>query len=101
MTEPLVREPEQNEAWRPPRDPGLVMGRPVEDRAFEAVEAGAGLAVGIAIGAAVAGPIGAAVGAAIGVVGGLTAGEFVERHAGRAATTTDATGPDRESLRPR
>ncbi len=38
---------------------GLVLGRPVEDRSFEMVEAGVRLAAGIAIGTAVAGPIAA------------------------------------------
>ncbi len=72
------------------REPGLVLGRPVEDRSFEAVETGIGLAAGAAIGTAVAGPIGAAVGGLIGAAAGLAAGEVVERAAGKAATTTDA-----------
>ena len=65
-------------------------GRPIEDRSFEAVETGIGLAAGAAIGTAVAGPIGAAVGGLIGAAAGLAAGEVVERAAGKAATTTDA-----------
>jgi hypothetical protein len=75
---------------------GLVFGRPVEDRAFEAVEAGAGLAVGVAIGAAVAGPVGATVGAVVGALGGLATGEVVERAVGLAATTTNATPADED-----
>lgn len=74
-----------------PDEPGLVAGRPVEDRSFEAVEAGIGLVAGIAIGSAIAGPIGAAVGGFVGVAGGFATGEVIERAVGRAATTTDAT----------
>ena len=78
----------------PPLDePGIVMGRPVEDRTFEAVETGLGMAAGLAIGAAVAGPIGAAVGALAGTAAGLFAGEAIERAAGAAATTTDCGRP--------
>ena len=77
-----------------PREPGLIAGRPVEDRSFEAVEAGVGLAAGIAIGSAIAGPIGAAVGGLVGVAGGIATGEIIERAVGRAATTTDASEPD-------
>ncbi len=73
---------------------GLILGRPVEDRSFEMVEAGVGLAAGIAIGTAVAGPIGSAVGGLIGAAAGIVAGEAVERAAGRAATTTDASEPE-------
>ncbi len=68
---------------------GVVMGRPVEDRSFEAVETGLGTAVGLAIGTAVAGPLGAAVGGLAGAAAGLLAGEAIERAAGPAATTTD------------
>jgi hypothetical protein len=76
-----------------PDEPGLIAGRPVEDRSFEAVEAGVGLAAGIAIGSAIAGPIGAAVGGIVGIAGGIATGEAVERAMGRVATTTDATRP--------
>ena len=83
---PIVGEPERaGEAG----EPGIVMGRPVEDRSFEAVETGLGMAVGLAIGTAVAGPIGAAVGGLAGAAAGLLAGEAIERAAGPAATTTD------------
>ena len=77
----------------PPEEPeeGLVLGRPVEDRTFEAVEAGAGMIAGMAFGTAVAGPVGTAVGGLIGAAAGLAAGEALERSVGRAATTTDAT----------
>jgi hypothetical protein len=74
-----------------PEEPGLIMGRPVEDRSFEAVEAGVGFAAGLAIGTAMAGPIGGAVGGLVGMAGGIAAGEVLERVAGRAATTTDAS----------
>jgi hypothetical protein len=77
-------------------EPNLVLSRPVEDRSFEAVEAGVGLAAGIAIGTAVAGPIGTAVGGLIGAAAGIFAGEALERAAGRAATTTDATDDESE-----
>lgn len=70
-------------------EPGLILGRPVEDRAFEAVETGLGIAVGLAIGTAVAGPIGAAAGGLAGAAAGLLAGEAIERAGGTAATTTD------------
>jgi phage tail tape-measure protein len=73
----------------------LILGRPVEDRGFEAVEAGMGFAAGLAIGTAVAGPIGAVVGSLVGLTGGIAAGEALERHIGLAATTTDAAS-DRE-----
>ena len=79
-------------------EPGLIHGRPVEDRSFELVEVGAGIAAGLAIGTAVAGPVGSAVGVIIGAAAGMIAGEAVERAVGRAATTTDAEDaedPDR------
>jgi uncharacterized protein YcfJ len=72
----------------------LVDGRPIEDRSFELVEIVAGATAGFAIGTAVAGPVGAVVGGAAGAVAGFAAGEAVERRAGRAATTTDATRPE-------
>lgn len=83
---PILGEPERSSEAD---EPGLIMGRPVEDRAFEAVETGLGVAVGLAIGTAVAGPIGAAVGGLAGAAAGLLAGEAIERAAGPAATTTD------------
>jgi hypothetical protein len=73
-------------------EPGLVLGRPAEDRTFEAVEIMACAATGVGIGAVVAGPIGAAVGGVAGVGVGILAGEAVERAAGPAATSTDASG---------
>ncbi len=69
---------------------GLVAGRPIEDRSFELVEVAAGAAAGLLIGTAVAGPIGTVVGGVAGAAAGLFTGEAVERHAGRAATTTNA-----------
>lgn len=75
-----------------PVDEGLLLGRPVEDRSFEMVETGAGLAAGAAVGAAIAGPVGAAAGALVGATMGIVGGEALERAEGRAATTTDA-GP--------
>jgi uncharacterized membrane protein len=98
MTQMLVRDETQDEA-RTDEEPGLIAGRPVEDRSFEVVEASVGLFAGAAIGAAVAGPIGGVVGGLIGLTGGITAGEAVERVVGRAATTTDATGPDPQGPR--
>lgn len=77
-----------------PGEPGLILGRPVEDRSFEAVEAGVGMVAGLAIGTAVAGPIGTAVGGLVGAAAGLVAGEAVERAVGRAAETTDVGGPE-------
>jgi hypothetical protein len=68
----------------------MLLGRPLEDRSFEAVEATAAFAAGVAIGTAVAGPIGAVVGGVVGLSGGVLAGEALERAVGRAATTTDA-----------
>ena len=73
-------------------EPGLVLGRPVEDRSFEIVETGVAAVVGVAIGTAVAGPVGAAVGGIIGGAVGLVSGEALERVEGRAAETTDAAG---------
>ncbi len=84
--------PESVEDTEGPIDEGLIAGRPVEDRSFEVVETGIGIAAGVAIGTAVAGPIGTAVGGLIGAAAGIVAGEAVERAAGRAATTTDASG---------
>ena len=80
------------------REPGLILGRPVEDRSFEAVEAGLGMVVGMAIGTAVAGPIGAAVGGLAGAGAGFLAGEAIERAAGPAATTTDCASLQGSSI---
>jgi hypothetical protein len=77
----------------------LLLGRPWEDRSFEAVEAGAGFAAGLAIGTAVAGPVGAVVGCIVGLTGGIAAGEALERAVGRAATTTDAGDHERPDNR--
>jgi hypothetical protein len=71
-------------------EPGLVLGRPAEDRTFEMVEMAAGAATGVGLGAAIGGPIGAAVGGVVGAAVGIAAGEAVERAAGAAATRTDA-----------
>jgi hypothetical protein len=81
-------EPEEAE------EPGLVSGRPSEDRGFEVVETGVGVAFGVAIGTAVAGPIGAAVGGVVGAAAGFMVGEASERAAGRAVATTDASEPE-------
>jgi hypothetical protein len=75
---------------RTEEDQGLILGRPLEDRSFEAVEAAAGLALGMAVGTAVAGPVGTVLGGVAGATLGLVAGEALERAEGRAATTTDA-----------
>ena len=80
-----------NEDTDVPAEPYLVLGRPIEDRSFEAVETGIGVAAGLIIGSAVAGPIGTAIGGIVGAAAGLIAGEAVERAVGEAATTTDAT----------
>jgi uncharacterized protein YcfJ len=91
----LVRDEElQAEAPAEPEEPGLVFGRPAEDRGFEVVEASVGVATGLVIGTAVAGPLGAAVGGVIGAAAGLMAGEAVERAAGKPATTMDAGEPE-------
>jgi hypothetical protein len=87
-TPPAVEEP------RPDPEPGLVMGRPVEDRSFEVVETAAAMVAGMAAGTVVAGPVGTAVGGVIGAAAGLMAAEALERAAGRAATTWDATASD-------
>lgn len=102
MTQMIVRERIPDEARQTPEkpeEPGLIAGRPVEDRSFEAVEAGVGLVAGIAIGSAIAGPIGAALGGLVGVAGGIATGEVIERAVGRAATTTDATTPEEPESR--
>lgn len=77
-----------------PAEPGLILGRPVEDRGFEAVEVTIGIAAGLTIGSAVAGPIGTAVGGLIGAAAGIVAAESLERAVGPAATTTNAGGPE-------
>jgi hypothetical protein len=92
MTESTVAE-EPGAGLETGFEDGLVWGRPVEDRSFEAVEIAAGASLGIAIGAAVAGPIGAGVGVVVGAAAALVAGEAIEHAAGRAAETTDATRP--------
>lgn len=84
--EPALDEVPLREAFI---EDGLVAGRPVEDRGFEAVEVGAGAVAGLIVGTAVAGPIGAAAGGLIGGAAALVAGEALERHEGRAAETTD------------
>ncbi len=97
MTQMITRERAADEStvWEGRRDEhNLLLGRPVEDRGFEAVEAGVGFAAGLAIGTAVAGPVGAVVGGLVGLTGGIAAGEALERAVGLAATTTDAS--DRE-----
>ena len=76
---------------------GLIPGRPVEDRSFEAVEASVGMAAGLVIGTAIAGPIGTVVGGLVGAAAGLVAGEAIERAAGPAATRTDCGGPSASS----
>jgi hypothetical protein len=92
---PVLGEPERaGEAGQQ----GIILGRPVEDRSFEIVETGLGMAAGLVIGTAVAGPIGAAVGGLAGAAAGLLAGEAVERAAGPAATTTDCEGPLESSI---
>lgn len=73
----------------------LVPTRPAEDRTFEAVEVALGVAAGGAIGGAIAGAAGVALGVVVGAVIGATAGEVVERLAGPAATTMDATASPR------
>lgn len=91
-----AEEPEPSSPPVPSDEPGLVLGRPIEDRSFEMVEVGACTAAGIAIGTAVAGPVGTAVGGLVGAAAGLVAGEAVERVVGRVGTTTDA-GPRTEA----
>jgi hypothetical protein len=91
MTQTIERERAPEAAQEGAGEPNLIFGRPVEDRGFEAVEAGIGFAAGLAIGTAVAGPIGAFVGCLAGITGGIAAGEAVERAVGRAATTTNAS----------
>ncbi len=81
-----------------PIEENLILGRPIEDRSFEAVEASLGALTGIAVGAAVGGPVGAAVGGIVGVAAGVAAGEAVERKVGRAAETTCAV--DEEPTEP-
>ncbi|MBI3747380.1 MAG: hypothetical protein HY262_00805 [Chloroflexi bacterium] len=99
MTQTLVREPEPPDATVARGEPELfveqdmLLGRPLEDRSFEAVEATAAFAAGLAIGTVVAGPVGAVVGGLVGLSGGVVVGEAVERAVGRAATTTDAAEP--------
>ena len=91
MIEQAVHDPEAEVVGTPVlEEPSLIMGRPVEDRGFEVVEAGVGACAGLAIGTAVAGPIGTVVGGVVGAAAGLLAGERIERAAGHAAETMDA-----------
>jgi hypothetical protein len=69
-------------------EPGLLFGRPVEDRSFETVELAAGAALGFALGALI-GPLTAVVGALVGAAVGATAAEVVEELAGIVTRTTD------------
>jgi hypothetical protein len=102
MTQTIVRDPVHADVEAAPSgfdasvERDMLLGRPLEDRSFEAVEATAAFAAGLAIGTAVAGPVGAVVGGLVGLSGGLVAGEALERAVGRAATTTDAA--DHEAL---
>jgi hypothetical protein len=89
---PVEHAEETAQVGQPPEQ-GLIAGRPLEDRSFEAVEVGVGASLGLAIGAAVAGPIGAAAGVVVGAAAAVVAGEAIERAAGHAAETTDATEP--------
>ena len=74
-----------------PPERNLVLGRPVEDRSFEVVEAGVGISLGMAVGTAVAGPVGTAVGGPLQGFARDDGSSTAEQAAGRAATTTDAT----------
>lgn len=102
MTTSAVQEPPPPEIETTRAEPDdwierdMLLGRPLEDRSFEAVEATAAFAAGVAIGTVVAGPIGAVVGGVVGLSGGVIAGEALERAVGRAAMTTDAA--DHESI---
>lgn len=96
QTRATLEPPESPAPAHEPVEPNLVLGRPVEDRSFEVVEAGVGISLGMAIGTAVAGPIGTAVGGVLGGAAAIVAGEAIERAAGRAAMTTDATGDEPE-----
>lgn len=92
MTEQSVPAPrDETPSADEQSEPGLIAGRPVEDRSFEMVEVGVGASLGLAIGAAVAGPIGAAAGVVVGGAAAFVASEAIERAAGHAAETTDAT----------
>jgi hypothetical protein len=71
-------------------EPGLLFGRPVEDRSFETVELAAGAALGLALGA-LAGPLTAVVGAIVGAAVGATAAEVLEELAGGVTRTTDTS----------
>lgn len=71
-------------------EPGLLFGRPVEDRSFETVELAAGAALGLALGALV-GPLTAVIGAFVGAAVGATAAEIVEELAGAVTRTTDTS----------
>jgi hypothetical protein len=105
MTQTIVKEPAAVEIaptpaeWDARIEQDLLLGRPVEDRSFEAVEATAAFAAGLAIGTAVAGPVGAVVGGIVGLAGGIAGGEALERAVGRAATTTDASELEPSSTR--
>jgi hypothetical protein len=96
LHEPPERQADPPAEAHEPAERNLVLGRPVEDRSFEVVEAGVGISLGMAIGTAVAGPIGTAVGGVLGGAAAIVAGEALERAAGRAATTTDATDEEPE-----
>jgi outer membrane lipoprotein SlyB len=97
----LTDEPrEEGKSVHEAREPGLVLGRPIEDRSFEMVETGIGVAAGLAIGTAVAGPVGTVVGGLVGAAAGIVAGEAVERAVGPAAETTDVGGPEEPEPEP-
>jgi uncharacterized protein YcfJ len=88
MTQVVV--PEREQEVDEPVEPGLVLGRPVEDRSFEVVETSVGVVAGVTVGALIGGPFGAVAGGVVGGAAGLAAGEALERHEGAAAKTTDA-----------
>jgi outer membrane lipoprotein SlyB len=77
-----------------PTEEATVPARPTEDRRFEVMEAGVGVAFGVAIGTAVAGPIGAAVGGVVGAAAGFVAGEVAEHSDNRTGTRADVTEQD-------
>ena len=83
---PVATEPRRSGE---PDEPGIILGRPLEDRSFEILETSLGMVAGLAIGTVVAGPIGTAVGGIVGAAAGLVTGEVIERAVGSAATTTD------------
>jgi outer membrane lipoprotein SlyB len=72
-------------------EPGMLFGRPVEERSFETVELAVGAAIGFSAGAALGGLAGAVIGGLLGAAVGAGAAERLEHAVGAVGLTTDTS----------